>query len=739
MMRSTAAVEDIYKIVYTEHHDPYAVLGIHEVTYKGRSSMAVRAFMPLAKHASVIRQLDDGNVADYPMLRIHEEGFFEYVFEDETAPFPYQLRRETFDGAVHTFHDSYAFLPQLSDFDLYLFGEGNHYRVYDKLGAHYREVNGVGGIEFAVWAPNARSVSVIGSFNDWDRRRHAMRVLGSSGVWEIFIPGLAHGELYKFEIKSQDGHIFAKADPFGLAMEERPRTASVVHAPPPFAWQDRGWLQQRRERDPLHEPISIYEVHIGSWKNSADEEDRPMSYRELAEHLVPYVHEQGYTHVEFLPVMEHPFDGSWGYQVSGYYAPTSRFGSPEDFMHLIDAFHAHGIGVILDWVPAHFPKDQHALGYFDGSHLYEHEDPRKGEHMDWGTLIFNYGRSEVKNFLIANALFWIERFHIDGLRIDAVASMLYLDYSREDGEWIPNENGGRENLEAIDFLRQLNWAIHSYFPGVMIMAEESTAFAGVTHPVDNNGLGFDLKWNMGWMNDTLAYFEKDPIFRKYHHNNLTFSLLYAFSERFLLPVSHDEVVHGKNALISKMPGDYWQKFANMRLFFAYQYGHPGKKLLFMGQEFGQWNEWDHDRELDWNLLEFDAHRQLAAWVRDLNALYRSEPALYEDDFSWEGFQWIDLEEADHSLLSFERIAGSSGERLVFLCNFTPMVHHHYRLGVSVAGSYREVLNSDSEFYGGSGVGNYGRVETEEVPHHKRECSLMLTVPPLGVLILKKED
>jgi 1,4-alpha-glucan branching enzyme len=738
-MRSTAAVEDIYKIVYTEHFDPYTVLGIHQVEYKKKTCVAVRAFMPLASHAWVIRTYDDGRVEDFPMLRVHGEGFFEYVFEDESETFPYQLRRETKEGVVHTFYDSYAFHPLLTDFDLYLFGEGNHYRIYDKLGAHFREVNGIGGIEFAVWAPNARSVSVIGSFNDWDRRRHAMRVLGSSGVWEIFIPGITHGELYKFEIKTQDGHVMAKTDPFGFAMEVRPRTASVVHVPEPHQWQDRAWLKNRRESQPLSEAMSIYEVHIGSWRNAEGDDDRPMTYRELADHLVPYVEETGYTHVEFLPVMEHPFDGSWGYQVTGYYSPTSRFGSPEDFMYLIDRFHERGIGVVLDWVPAHFPKDQHALGYFDGSHLYEHADPRKGEHMDWGTLIFNYGRSEVRNFLIANALFWIDRFHVDGLRIDAVASMLYLDYSREEGEWVPNKHGGRENLEAIDFLRQLNYAIHSYYPGVMIMAEESTAFTGVTHPVDNNGLGFDLKWNMGWMNDTLAYFEKDSIFRKHHHDNLTFSLLYAFSERFLLPISHDEVVHGKSALISKMPGDYWQKFANMRLFFGYQYGHPGKKFLFMGQEFGQWNEWDHDKALDWNLLDFDAHRQLLAWVRDLNALYRREPAMYEDDFSWEGFQWIDLEDAEHSLLSFERVAKSTGDRLLFLCNFTPSVHYHYRLGVPEAGAYEEILNSDSEFYGGSGVGNMGRVHSESVPHHKRDHSLLLTVPPLAILVLKRAD
>jgi 1,4-alpha-glucan branching enzyme len=466
-----------------------------------------------------------------------------------------------------------------------------------------------------------------------------MRVLGSSGVWEIFIPGFGAGEFYKFEIKTRDGHVLAKADPFGNAMEVRPRTASITHPPQDFAWSDAEWIQRRKDHDPLNGPVAIYEMHAGSWKKNINADTgiaEPLGYRELADELVPYLQENGYTHIEFLPLMEHPFDGSWGYQVSGYYAPTSRYGTPEDFMYLIDRCHEAGIGVILDWVPAHFPKDTHALGWFDGSHLYEHADPRKGEHMDWGTLIFNFGRNEVRNFLIANALYWLERFHIDGLRIDAVASMLYLDYSRNEGEWVPNEYGGRENLEAIDFLRQLNYAVHSYHPGVMVMAEESTAFTGVTHDVDVNGLGFDLKWNMGWMNDTLEYFEKDTIFRKYHHNNLTFSLLYAFTERFLLPISHDEVVHGKKALISKMPGDYWQKFANMRLFFGYKYGHPGKKLLFMGQEFGQWDEWNHDTQLDWKLLEFDAHRQLLGWVRDLNRFYRSEPAMYEDDFSWEG-------------------------------------------------------------------------------------------------------
>ncbi len=737
-MRSTAAVEDIYRVIYTEHYDPYRVLGIHKVTIDGTAATAVRAFLPVASEAFVVREFEDGRRTEHAMDRVHDEGFFECVFPDEAEPFPYKLKTITRDHVEHTFFDSYAFFPQLTNFDLYLFGEGNHYRVYDKLGAHFREINGISGVEFAVWAPNARSVSVIGTFNDWDRRRHAMRVLGSSGVWEIFIPGISDGELYKFEIKTSDGHILDKADPFATRMEVRPRSASVINTAGTHEWTDREWLERRRTHDPLHSAVSIYEVHLGSWKRSVADPDQDMGYRELADHLVPYVRNCGFTHVELMPIMEHPFDGSWGYQVTGYYAPTSRLGTPEDFMYLIDSFHKAGIGVILDWVPAHFPKDGHALGYFDGSHLFEHADPRKGEHMDWGTLIFNFGRNEVRNFLLANALFWVDHFHIDGLRIDAVASMLYLDYSRKEGEWIPNEFGGRENLEAINFLRQLNFAVHANHPGVMIMAEESTAFPGVTHPVDNDGLGFDLKWNMGWMHDTLQYFEKDPLFRKYHHSNLTFSLLYAFTERFLLPVSHDEVVHGKRSLISKMPGDYWQQFANLRLFLGFMYAHPGKKLLFMGQEFGQWNEWNHDGQLDWELLDFEAHRQLTVWMRDINALYRTERALYEDDFSWKGFQWIDFDDAERSLLSFERISNDGRERLVFICNFTPQVQHHYRLGVTEPGEYRELLNSDSDIYGGSGVGNFGHVQSSPFPQHNREHSLLIGVPPLGLVVFKRE-
>jgi len=737
-MKSTASIEDIYRIIYTEHHDPYTVLGIHSVNIDGKPATAVRTFLPQARLAWVVREFDSATIREYPMTKIHEDGFFECIFEDEAEPFPYKLKRRTYSEETHLFFDSYAFFPQLSDLDLYLFGEGNHFRVYEKLGAHYREINGIGGTEFAVWAPNARSVSVVGTFNGWDRRRHAMRVLGSSGVWEIFIPGVGEGELYKFEIKTHDGHVLEKSDPFARRFELRPRCASVVHSRLYHEWHDEEWLRQRRDSDPLRDAVSIYEVHLASWKRSREQPGERMSYREMARDLVAYVKELGYTHVELLPIMEYPFDASWGYQVTGYYAPTSRFGTPDDFMFLIDAFHQAGIGVILDWVPAHFPKDAHALGYFDGTHLFEHDDPRKGQHMDWGTFIFNFGRNEVRNFLIANVMYWIEHFHIDGLRIDAVASMLYLDYSRTTGEWVPNKHGGRENLEAIDFLRQLNWVVHANYPGVMVMAEESTAFPGVTHPVDSNGLGFDLKWNMGWMHDTLQYIEKDPIFRRFHHNNLTFSLLYAFNERFLLPISHDEVVHGKKSLLSKMPGDYWQQFANLRLFFCFMYGHPGKKLLFMGQEFGQWNEWDHDGELDWTLLDFDAHRALLSLIRDLNSLYKTERALHEEDFSWDGFQWIELHDSSRSLLSFERISRDGSERLIFICNFTPEVHNNYLLGVPEAGRWKEILNSDSECYGGSQVGNLGSVQSQPIPQHDREHSLTIRIPPLAVLMFKRE-
>lgn len=737
MLQSTASVEEILKIVYTEHRDPFSVLGAHILMNGKQRDVAIRAFLPLAQEAFVVYQ-HGKQERTAELLRIHPEGFFEKVFPRRKNIFSYKLRTIDANGNVAEFHDSYAFLPTLTEYDLFLFGEGNHYKIYDKLGAHFAEIDGVGGIQFAVWAPAARCVSVIGSFNNWDRRIHAMRMLGSSGVWEIFIPGLMEGELYKYEIKTYQGHVLDKTDPFARSMEVRPRTASVINTMKHFSWRDQDWIAERASSEALSQPISIYEVHLASWRRRAEDGNRHLSYRELADELIPYVLSLGFTHIELLPVMEYPYDGSWGYQVTGYYAPTSRFGSPQDFMFFIDECHRNKLGVILDWVPAHFPTDIHALNYFDGTHLFEHADPRKGFHQDWGTLIFNYGRNEVRNFLIANALYWIEKFHIDGLRIDAVAAMLYLDYSRDAGEWEPNEFGGRENLDAINFLRQLNNAIHLNHPGVLVMAEESTTFTGVTHPIDMDGLGFDLKWNMGWMHDTLDYFAKDPIHRKFHHNNLTFSLEYAFSEKFLLPLSHDEVVHLKKSIIGKMPGDYWQQFASVRALYGYMFGHPGKKLLFMGGDFGQWTEWNHDDQLDWALLEFDAHGGLQRFVRDLNQLYKNETAMHEDDFSWNGFQWIDVDNAEMSLLAFERKSKRTDDRLIFVCNFTPLVHEQYRLGVPESGMYHEVLNSDAVVYGGSGVVNMGSFASENMEVRDHPFAITMRVPPLGVAIFKRE-
>jgi 1,4-alpha-glucan branching enzyme len=649
--------------------------------------------------------------------------------------FPYQLKMTLESGRVEVFHDSYSFMPTLTDLDIYLFNAGDHHRIYDKLGAHCTEIDGIGGVQFAVWAPAARSVSVIGDFNDWDRRSHAMRVLGSSGIWEIFVPGLMEGELYKFEVKTQQGLIMDKADPYGFEMELRPQTASKVNFLQHYVWNDRDWMEKRTAADLLAAPISAYELHLGSWQRG--ENNRWLTYRETAERLVDYVKKAGYTHIELLPVMEHPFDGSWGYQVTGYFAPTSRFGSPADFMYLVDQCHVHGIGVVLDWVPAHFPKDTFALARFDGTHVYEHADPRKGVHQDWGTFIFNYGRNEVKNFLISNALFWLEKYHIDGLRIDAVASMLYLDYSRKEGEWLPNQFGGRENIEAVEFLKHLNRVVHQYHPGVLMIAEESTSWPGVSNSLENGGLGFDMKWNMGWMHDMLEYFSKDPVYRPHHHRNLTFALLYAFSERFMLPLSHDEVVHGKGSLLGKMPGDVWQKFANLRALFGLMYGFPGKKLLFMGSEIGQWDEWSHERSLDWHLLEHESHRGLLQWVQDLNTLYKAEPSLYEIDFHYTGFEWIDFQDAASSVISFERRAKAAGDSLIVVCNFTPVPRSGYRVGVSVLGTYHELLNSDSTYYGGSNVGNSGELRSDPIPQHGRDHSLALTLPPLGVLFLKR--
>jgi 1,4-alpha-glucan branching enzyme len=735
-METTASSDEILRILHNDHYDPFTVLGPHITADAGNvTSVVIRAYLPDARAAWVLAKDQAEKEKEYTMTRVHEKGFFEIVFRDRKEVFPYQLRKQMPDGETAVFHDSYSFMPTLSDYDMYLFNAGDHHRIYDKLGAHYAEVNGIGGVQFAVWAPGARSVSVIGDFNKWDRRFHAMRALGSSGIWEIFIPGLAEKELYKFEVKTQAGAYLDKSDPYGFEMELRPNTASVVNFLRDFSWSDKEWIEHRKGASQLAGPLSVYEVHLGSWRRGADNEW--LTYREIAHELADYVTSMGFTHVEFLPVMEHPFDASWGYQVTGYFAPTSRFGTPQDFMYLVDHMHKNGIGVLLDWVPAHFPKDIHGLGYFDGTHLYEHADPRKGEHMDWGTFIFNYGRHEVKNFLISNVLFWMEKYHIDGIRIDAVASMLYLDYSRREGEWIPNQYGGRENLEAIEFLKYLNSIVHQYFPGVLTVAEESTAWPGVTTALEHGGLGFDLKWNMGWMHDMLVYFSKDPIYRPHHHDNLTFALLYAFTEKFLLPFSHDEVVHGKGAMLSKMPGDDWQKFANLRLVIGLMYGFPGKKLLFMGTEIGQWHEWNHDFSLDWHLLQWEPHQGVQRWLKDLNTLYRNQPALHQIDFHYSGFEWIDFEDRASSVISFERKT-SDGKTIIAVYNFTPVPRTGYRLGVREPGAYRELLNSDGAFYGGSNTGNGGWLQSEPVSVKGRSHSLRLILPPLAVLFLQKE-
>jgi 1,4-alpha-glucan branching enzyme len=625
----------------------------------------------------------------------------------------------------------------LTDFDVHLWLEGTHYRAYEKLGAHLAERDGTAGTRFAVWAPNARQVSVLGDFNGWEPGVHRLRPVGSSGLWECFVPGVGPGTTYKYAIVSRYHNYWVeKADPYAFAAETRPQTASRVWDLSGYTWGDHEWLARRRAAHAVDAPISIYEVHLGSWRRVPEEGGRWLSYRELAPLLADYVHDLGYTHVELLPVSEHPLDASWGYQTVGYYAPTSRFGTPQDFMSLVDTLHQKGIGVILDWVPAHFPRDQHGLGYFDGTHLYEHADPRRGEHQDWGTFIYNFGRHEVSSFLISNALFWLDKYHIDGLRVDAVASMLYLDYSRKPGEWSPNQYGGRENLEAIAFLRRLNEVVYGEYPDTLMTAEESTAWPMVSRPTYVGGLGFGYKWDMGWMHDTLAYMALDPIYRKYHHNRLTFRMLYAFAENYVLSLSHDEVVHSKRSLLSKMPGDDWQKFANLRLLYGYMYTQPGKKLLFMGGEIGQGREWDHDGTLDWHLLEYDPHQGLQRWVRDLNRLYASVPALHQLDCDPAGFEWVDANDWEASVLSFLRKGKEAGEVLLVVCNFTPVPRHNYNVGAPHAGRWDEILNSDAPVYGGSGQGNFGGVEATLGGAHGRPCTLIITAPPLGVVVFK---
>ncbi len=631
--------------------------------------------------------------------------------------------------------------PKLTDFDLFLYGQGTHYRAYEKLGAHPLEENGEQGVYFSVWAPNAEQVSVIGSFNNWEAWIHEMKPIGNSGIWERFIPGVKAGDQYKFEIKGPAGFWAQKADPYAFETELRPKTASVVCDLSGYEWNDAEWLAKRRSTNWHKSPVSIYELHPGSWKRIPEEGNRWLTYREMADQLVDYVRDMGHTHIELLPITEHPFDGSWGYQATGYYAPTSRFGSPEDFRYFVDRCHQAGLGVVLDWVPAHFPKDAHGLGYFDGTHLYEHSDPRQGEHMDWGTLIPNYGRNEVSGFLLSSAVFWAEEYHLDGLRVDAVASMLYLDYSREEGQWIPNQYGGRENLEAIEFLKHFNSLMHEQYPGFLTFAEESTAFPQVSHPLNQGGLGFDFKWNMGWMNDTLDYFSKDPVHRKYHQGDLTFSMIYAFTENFILPFSHDEVVHGKASMLDKMPGDLWQKFANIRLLYSYMFTHPGKKLLFMGCEIGQWKEWDAENSLDWNLLDYEPHRKLQALVKALNGFYRSEPALYGIEASWEGFDWIDFQDSESSVVSYLRKGETPDEVIAVVLNLTPTPRPGYRIGLPQDGDWDVILNTDSKTYGGSGAGPAAgaRYDAHHLPWHGKKFSLQLDLPPLGALLLKRKQ
>jgi 1,4-alpha-glucan branching enzyme len=626
----------------------------------------------------------------------------------------------------------------LAENDLYLFNEGSHFRLYEKLGAHTMAVDGQVGFYFAVWAPNAKQVSVIGDFNTWDKSSHKLSPRGKSGIWEGFIPELSKGSVYKYHIISHQGkYEVDKRDPFAFYNEIPPRTASMAWDLD-YTWGDQIWMAKRHENNALDDPISIYEVHVGSWRRVPDQGNRSLNYRELAPILTQYVQQMGFTHVEFLPIMEHPFYGSWGYQITGYFAPTSRYGTPQDLMYLVDYLHQHGIGVILDWVPSHFPDDEHGLGFFDGTHLYEHADPRKGLQPDWNSLIFNYGRDEVRSFLLSSALFWLDKYHADGLRVDAVASMLYLDYSRKEGEWIPNKYGSRENIEAIAFLRRFNEEIYKSYPDVQTVAEESTAWPMVSRPVYVGGLGFGMKWDMGWMHDTLQFMSKDPIFRKYHHNSLTFRTIYAFSENFVLPLSHDEVVHGKGSLLGKMPGDDWQKCANLRLLLSYMYAQPGKKLLFMGGEFGQWREWQHDESLDWNLLVYPRHTSIQKWVEDLNRLYRTEPTLHELDCNPAGFEWIDCNDNERSTISLIRKANSSDDIVLVVLNFTPVPHHNYRVGVPRGGFWKEILNSDANLYGGSGQGNLGGVEASPVPFHGRNNSINIVLPPLAAVFFKSE-
>ena len=731
-MSTLLAPEEINRIIKGEHPDPYSILGNHKIKLNGQDAVVIRVFVPGAETASVV---EDGTVTEFPMTKIHPDGLFETVLKDQTNIFPYRLEIQT-DHEVCIREDPYRYQPAVDDFHLGNIKEGRYRQAYQTLGAHRQERGGVEGVLFALWAPNAKQVSLVGDFNRWDYRAHPMRRSGSSGIWEIFMPEASVGTLYKYEVLGCFGQRVLKSDPFAFAMEIRPKTASVVWDIDKYEWHDHDWQIHLSRWVPFDHPISIYEIHPGSWMRVREEGNRWLNYRELAVKLVEYVKQMGFTHIELMPIAEHPLDASWGYQVTGYFAPTSRYGTPDDFMYFIDYCHQHGVGVIIDWVPSHFPKDDFSLGRFDGTCLYEHLDARQGEHKEWGTLIFNYGYSEVRNFLISNALFWLEKYHVDGIRVDAVASMLYLDYNRKEGEWIPNKYGGRENLEAIDFLKELNVATHARYPGTIMLAEESTAWSGVSRPTYLGGLGFDFKWNMGWMHDMLEYFSSDSVYRKYKHDMLTFAMLYAFNENFVLALSHDEVVHGKRSLLDKMPGDEWQKFANLRALYGYMFAQPGKKHLFMGGEFGQWSEWDHDQGLDWNLLENKLHRELQLYVKHIQKIYKEESALWEVDHDSSGFEWIDFHDWESSVVSFIRRGKNPQNHLVCVFNFTPIPRYGYRVGVPGDSFYQEILNSDSSYYGGSNLGNGGGLKAEPVPFSVYSYSISLTLPPLGALYLK---
>ena len=726
---------ELKTLVELKTRAPHHLLGMHP--QGNGSGLVARALRPDAARVELEPVLEKDKPS-IQLTRIPKTHVFEGTTNAANKVYAYDLVITDEKGNVQRTRDPYSFLPTLSEADLYLFGKGDERRIYDKLGSQLRTIDGVAGASFAVWAPNAQRISVVGNFNNWDGRYHQMRSLGSSGVWEIFIPGVNEGAIYKYEIRTVQGHIKLKTDPYGFFFETPPKNAAIVWNTNKFEWSDESWLTGRQQRDSLRSPLSIYEVHLGSWRKKSMGES--LSYRELAEPLVKYVKEMGFTHVEFMPVAEHAFYPSWGYQVTGFYAPSSRYGPPEDFQFLVNALHEADIGVLVDWVPAHFPRDDWALARFDGTALYEHEDPRKGAHQDWGTLIFNFGRHEVSNFLVANALFWCERFHIDGLRVDAVASMLYLDYSRKAGEWIPNQYGGRENLEAIEFIRKFNHITHTQFPGVMTIAEESTAWPLVTRPPYLGGLGFSFKWNMGWMHDTLNYFSREPVHRKYHQNDLTFAMLYHHHENFILPLSHDEVVHGKGSLLGRMPGDDWRRFANLRTLLGYQWLFPGKMLLFMGCEIGQSDEWNANAEVAWWLLEAGHyHKRLQQFVKDLNQLYLSEPALWQSDFDHDGFRWIDASDHEGSILSFIRQTDAGKNQVAVILNLTPVPRLRYRLGLPKAGKWAEIANSDAAVYGGSNAGNMGGVLAREQKSHGLPYSAEFTLPPLSIIAFRPQE